>query len=65
MTRREMLRTFFADVSPYLKLGKFCKDCNISPSNLSNFIKFGSSSISTDRLMHLYNYICDYLSNIA
>lgn len=57
-------RKFFANVSRYLKLSNFCKDLNIAPSNLSSFIKYGSSSLSIDKVRELYNYIIKYCENI-
>ena len=65
MNRREFYREFFANVSKYFKLKSFCLECDISPSNLSNFIKYGTSSLSTSKLHILYIYICDYCDKIA
>lgn len=62
---REELRTFFASVSPYIKLKTFCKECDIAQSNISQFIRYGSSSISTDKLLDLYKAVTDYFEKIA
>lgn len=62
---REMVIDYLANVSKYLKMAAFCRECGISNSNLSQCLIYKTYAISDQKLFELYALIKDYVRSIA
>lgn len=66
MTKNEY-RTFFANVKPFIRFRYFCKKVNVSPINLSRFLK-GSEwdyEMSIEKCHILYEEIVNTFEKVA
>lgn len=47
--------------SEFVKISKFAKQIGIKPSAVSNYLKYGTKSMSEEKINELYNLILDYM----
>ena len=59
--------SFFAECKPYIKFNTFLKECGISSSAFSKFLKGKQFyyEISEDKLKRLYDDITEFCNKIA
>lgn len=62
---REYMRLQLLSWSEFVKINYFSKQLGLSPSNVSNFIRFGDRSLSDEKVKELYELILDHLRKIA
>lgn len=63
--RVEFYREFFAQCKSMLKISYFCKKVNVSPQNLSHFIKGYDNALSINNLSRLYKCVLQELEKIV
>ena len=47
--------------SEFIKISKFARQIGIAPSAVSNYLKYGTKSMSDEKIDELYNLILDYM----
>lgn len=47
----------------FIKINKFAKKIGVSPQAVSNYIKYGTKSMSDEKINQLYNLILETMRN--
>lgn len=47
--------------SEFIKISKFARQIGIAPSAVSNYLNYGTRTMSDEKIDELYNLILDYM----
>lgn len=57
----EYMRAAILSWSEFIKVSKFARLIGVSPQSVSNWLKYGASSLSDDKKKELYYSILNYM----
>lgn len=57
----DYVRSQLLSWSEFIKITKFHKQLGVSKVAISNYLKYGTKSLSDQKILELYNLVLDYM----
>lgn len=57
----DYVRSQLLSWSEFIKITKFHKQLHVSKVAISNYLKYGTKSLSDQKILELYNLVLDYM----